>query len=123
MVSSLLSNDTSLTDTTQRQKMGFVERLQMVTVERARRGAAPMAGGAEADRLGGVARIRPPVIVGREHIGDRRRRLSHETPQNAKGSDTSGNLGGGLPKFPEGSDPGGWMARAFGQSLPKRSRV
>src|SRR5690554_3335060 len=27
MVSSLLSNDTSLTDTTQRQKMGFVERL------------------------------------------------------------------------------------------------
>ncbi len=28
MVSSLLSNDTSLTDTTQRQKMGFVERLR-----------------------------------------------------------------------------------------------
>src|SRR5690554_4338728 len=29
MVSSLLSNDTSLTDTTQRQKMGFVERLRI----------------------------------------------------------------------------------------------
>ena len=28
MVSSLLSNDTSLTDTSHRQKMGFVERLR-----------------------------------------------------------------------------------------------
>src|SRR5690554_6340248 len=46
--------------------------------------------------------------------------FGHETPVNAKGSDTSGNLGGVLPKLAEGSDPGGWLARAFGQSLPNR---
>src|SRR5690554_712451 len=33
MVSSLLSNDTSLTDTTQRQKMGFVERLPLTALQ------------------------------------------------------------------------------------------
>src|SRR5690554_8051774 len=102
---------------------GLGDRQKMVAVEGARRGAAPMAGGAEADRLGGVARIRPPAVVGREHIGDGGGKLSHGAPQNAKGSDTSGNLGGVLPKLAEGSDPGGWMAGAFGQSLPKRSRV